>query len=83
MRFTRDEDRAQAEEAGEASLADTLGDSLSHPEYRALVVREALKTSRDPDTRTMYLAKRRVDQSLGRSGTSVYVPGARPRRRTV
>lgn len=81
MRFTRDEDRAQAEEAGFGE--DTLGDSLSHPEYRALVVREALKTSRNPDTKTMYLAKQLVDRSLGRSGTSVYVPGARPRRRTV
>jgi len=78
-KFTRDEDRAQAEEAG----SDTLGDSLSHPEYRALVVREALRASRNPDTKAMYLAKQRVDQSLGRSGTSIYIPGAQPRRKTV
>ena len=78
MKFTRDEDRAQSEDAG-----DTLGDSLSHPEYRALVVREALKSGRNPDTRAMYLAKQRVDRALGRAGTSVYVPGAQPRRKTV
>ena len=74
-KFTRDEDRAQVE--------DTLGDSLSHPEYRVLVMREALKASSRPDTKAMYLAKQRVDQSLGRSGTSIYIPGARPRRKTV
>lgn len=81
MKFTRDEDRAQEEETGHGVVS--LGDSLSHPEYRVLVMREALRAGRDPDTRTMYLAKQRVDQSLGRAGTSVYVPGARPRRRTV
>jgi hypothetical protein len=74
-KFTRDEDRAQHEDSG--------GDSLSHPEYRAMVMREALKSSSKPDTRTMYLAKQRVDQSLGRSGTTIYIPGARPRRKTV
>lgn len=77
-KFTRDEDRAQAEEAG-----DTLGDSLSHPEYRALVVREAQRTSRNPDTRAMFLAKRKVDRAIGRSGTKIYIPGATPGRRTV
>jgi hypothetical protein len=69
-KFTRDEDRAQ-------------GEDLPHPEYRALVMREALRAGRDPDTRAMYLAKRRVDQSLERSGAKIYIPGARPRRRTV
>lgn len=71
-RFRRDESRAQGE--------DTLGDSVPHAEYRALVVRAA---GRDPSTRALYLAQRRVDAALGRAGTSVEVPGAAPGRRTI
>lgn len=74
-KFTRDEDRAQGE--------DTLGDTLSHPEYRALVMRDALRRSKNPDTKTMYLAKQSVDRSLGRVGTGIMIPGAMPGRRTV
>jgi hypothetical protein len=36
-----------------------------------------------PDTRHLFAAKKAVDSALGRSGTSIYIPGAGPARRTV
>ena len=74
-RFRRDEQGDQSE--------DSLGESLSHPEYRALVIREARRSSGTPDSRTMYTAQRKVDASLGKRGASVEIPGALPGRRTV
>lgn len=71
-RFRRDESRAQGE--------DGVGASLSHPEYRALVVRAA---GPRPDTRALYLAQKKVDAALGRAGASIEIPGAAPGRRTV
>jgi hypothetical protein len=71
-RFRRDESRAQGE--------DTLGDSLPHPEYRALVMRAAGK---NPNTRSLYLAQSKVDAALGRAGTTIGIPGASPGRRTI
>jgi hypothetical protein len=74
-RFSRDESRAQGE--------DTLGASLSHPEYRSIVMRESLRSGRRPSTRDLYLAQRRVDASLGKSSTTIQIPGAAPGRRTI
>jgi hypothetical protein len=71
-RFRRDESRAQGE--------DGVGDSMPHGEYRALVVRTA---GRRPSTRDLYLAQARVDAALGRAGTTIAIPGARPGRRTI
>lgn len=71
-RFQSDESRAQGE--------DTLGDSMSHPEYRALVMRVA---GRNPSTKALYLAQAKVNASLGKAGTTIQIPGAGPRRRTV
>jgi hypothetical protein len=71
-RWRSDESRAQGE--------DVLGGTLSHPEYRALVVRAA---GRLPDTRAFYLAQRKVDASLGKAGTTIQIPGASPGRRTI
>jgi hypothetical protein len=70
--FRSDEARAQGE--------DTLGDSMPHGEYRALVVRAA---GRNPTTRALYLAQARVDAALGKSGTTIQIPGAAPGRRTI
>jgi hypothetical protein len=70
--FRSDEARAQGE--------DTLGSSIPHEEYRALVVRAA---GRKPTTRALYLAQARVDASLGKSGTTIQIPGASPGRRTI
>jgi hypothetical protein len=71
-RFRSDEQRAQGE--------DTLGSSLPHPQYRALVMRAA---GRNPSTKKLYLAQARVDASLGKSGTTIQIPGASPGRRTI
>jgi hypothetical protein len=70
--FRGDESRAQGE--------DVLGSSLSHPLYRALVVKAA---GRRPDTRALYLAQKKVDVALGRTGTTIQIPGAAPGRRTI
>jgi hypothetical protein len=71
-RFRRDEARAQGE--------DTLGDSLPHPEYRALVMRAAGK---NPNTKSLYLAQAKVDAALGKAGATISIPGASPGRRTI
>jgi hypothetical protein len=74
-RWRSDESRAQGE--------DSLGGTLSHAEYRALVVREASKSGKKPDAKTFYLSQRRVDAALGKSGTTIEIPGASPGRRTL
>jgi hypothetical protein len=71
-RWRSDESRAQGE--------DSVGDSMPHGEYRALVVRAA---GRKPTTRDFYLAQARVDAALGKSGTTIQIPGASPGRRTI
>jgi hypothetical protein len=71
-KYRSDESRAQGE--------DTLGSTLTHGEYRALVVRAA---GRSPSTRSLYLAQRKVDAALGRSGTTIQIPGSAPGRRTI
>jgi len=62
-----------------------LGSSLSHAEYRALVLTEAMKSARDkkPSTKNFVEAKRKVDLALGRNKTRIKIPGARPGRRTI
>ena len=69
--FRRDEVAAQAE------------DTLSHPEYRALVVREARRSRRAPSSRDFYLAQKKVDAALGKLGAAIEIPGALPGRRTL
>jgi hypothetical protein len=67
------------------SHGDLMGGALSHNEYRALVLNQAIKKAGGgrPDTRHLFAAKKAVDSALGRSGTSIYIPGAGPARRTV
>jgi hypothetical protein len=67
------------------SHGDLMGESLSHNEYRALVLNQAIKKAggNRPGTKHLFAAKKAVDSALGRSGTSIYIPGAGPARRTV
>ena len=67
------------------SHGDLMGGALSHNEYRALVLNQAIKKAggNRPDTRHLFAAKKAVDSALGKSGTSIYIPGAGPARRTV
>lgn len=77
-KFVGDERRAQTEDSS------GMGDDLSHDEYRALVMNRALKLGRGkPNTKHFYEAKSVVDQSLGRGGVTITIPGAKPGRRTV
>ena len=67
------------------SQGDFVGEALSHNEYRALVLDQAIKKAggNRPGTKHLFAAKKAVDGALGRSGTSIYIPGAGPARRTV
>ncbi len=67
----------------EARADQESGCGLSHPEYRALVLKRALKAGPRPGTRAMFLAKRDVDRAMENAGVSVQVPGAMPGRRTI
>jgi len=75
--FVTDEDRAQGE--------DSLGSSLSHTEYRVLILTETAKNTRGkkPSTKDFVEAKRKVDSALGRNKTRIKIPGAQPGRRTI
>ncbi len=74
-KFRRDELLAQGE--------DTLGSSLSHSEYRALVMREARRSGKNPNSRAYFEAQKKVDAALGKAGASIEIPGAQPGRRTI
>jgi hypothetical protein len=77
--FVGDEARAEGEDSS------SCGNSLPHGEYRALVMNQAIKRAggRRPSTKHLFTAKSAVDQALGSSGVSIYIPGAGQRRRTV
>ena len=79
--FAGDEKRAQEEDRG----CSSMGDSLSHNKYRALVVKQAMKNAggAKPTTRHFFAAKSSVDKALGNAGVAIYIPGAKPGRRTV
>ena len=78
MPFVRDEVRAQGEDC-------SSGDALSHNEYRAAIVKQAVKNAagKKPETKHFFAAKLAVDREIGKSGTSIFIPGAKPGRRTV
>jgi|WetSurMetagenome_2_1015567.scaffolds.fasta_scaffold78478_2 hypothetical protein len=77
-RFVRDEVRAQRE--------DLCGEGdIRHDEYRALVVRQAVRDAgnRNPSTRHFWRAQKKVNSALGMAGVTIAIPGARPGRRTI
>lgn len=77
--FVGDESRAE----GENSIS--CGDALPHNEYRALVMKRAIKAAggQAPSTKQLFAAKKAVDNALGNAGVAICIPGAGPRRRTV
>ena len=79
--FTGDERRARDEDSG----CSSMGDSLSHNEYRALIMRQAVKSAPKgkPQTKDFFTAKSAVDKALGNADIKIEIPGARPGRRTV
>ena len=79
--FIGDESRAQGEDSG----CSSMGNSLSHNEYRALVMRQAMRSAPGgkPQTKHFFAAKSAVDKALGNADVKIEIPGARPGRRTV
>ena len=77
--FVGDEARAEGENGMSCGL------DLPHNEYRALIMDQAIKAAgnRKPGTKHLFLAKNKVDQALGSSGVSIFIPGSGPARRTV
>lgn len=77
--FVGDEARAEGENSS------SCGEGLPHDEYRALVMNQAIKNAggKTPGTKHLFAAKKAVDNALGNSGVSIYIPGAGPARRTV
>ena len=77
--FVGDEARAEGENSS------SCGDGLPHNQYRALVMRQAIKNAggKAPGTKHLFMAKKSVDNALGASGVSIYIPGSGPMRRTV
>ena len=61
-----------------------IGDAIPHDTYRAAVMLTAIKDAggRNPTTKDFFAAKTKVDNKLGNMGVSIYLPGARPARRT-
>ena len=82
--FIRDEDRAQSED-GSAACGSFVGDGLSHNEYRALIMKQAIRQAdgNRPSTKHLFAAKSRVDRALGNAKVAICIPGARPGRKTV
>lgn len=78
--FASDEGRAEAEASG-----SFIGTNLAHNEYRALIVKRAMKNAggAKPTTKHFFAAKSSVDKALGNAGVGIYIPGAKPGRRTV
>ena len=77
--FVGDESRAE----GENSMS--CGLSLPHPEYRALIMKQAIRNAggQRPTTKHLFAAKRSMDNALGSSGIAISIPGAGPMRRPV
>lgn len=85
----------EAPEGGEMSLGDSfmgdereessfIGDAIPHDTYRAAVMLTAIKDAggRNPTTKDFFAAKSKIDNKLGNMGVAIYIPGARPSRKT-
>jgi hypothetical protein len=61
------------------------GKAIPHKNYRVAVMKAALKSTggKRPTTRDYFKAKAAVDRAIGKSGISIYMPGAKPGRRTI
>lgn len=79
--FSGDERRAQIEDSG----CSSMGNSLSHNKYRALIMKQAMKSAANgkPQTKHFFAAKSAVDKALGNADVTIKIPGAKPGRRTV
>jgi hypothetical protein len=76
---------AEQEDRGIVSGSNCGGKSIPHENYRVAVMKAALKSSggKRPSTKDYFQAKAAVDQTIGKSGITIYMPGAKPGRRTI
>ena len=67
------------------SRSSGMGNSIPHDNYRVAVMKAAVKSANGgrPSTKDYFAAKAAVDKVIGKSGISVYMPGAKPGRRTI
>jgi len=62
-----------------------VGNAIPHDNYRVAVMKAAVKSAggQRPTTKDFFKAKAAVDQVIGKSGITIYMPGAKPGRRTI
>ena len=62
-----------------------VGNAIPHDNYRVAVMKAAVKSAngRRPTTKDYFAAKSAVDKVIGKSGITIYMPGAKPGRRTI
>ena len=94
--FVGEEERAMAQEGGACERAalrrrtgvsgpSFVGAAIPNNVYRATIVKHAIKSAggKTPTTKDFFLAKAKVDKVIGKAGISLYLPGAKPGRRTI
>jgi hypothetical protein len=62
-----------------------IGNAIPHENYRVAVMKAAVKSAGGgrPTTKDYFQAKAAVDRVIGKSGITIYMPGAKPGRRTI
>jgi hypothetical protein len=65
--------------------AAVCGNAIPHDNYRVAVMKAAVKSAQGkrPSTKDYFAAKSAVDKVIGKSGITIYMPGAKPGRRTI
>jgi hypothetical protein len=78
-----DEEMSLGDDCGEEG-SSFIGDAIPHDTYRAAVMLTAIKAAggRNPTTKDFFAAKTKIDNKLGNMGVAIYIPGARPSRKT-
>ena len=65
--------------------SSVVGNAIPHENYRVAVMKAAVKSAGGgrPSTKDYFTAKAAVDKVIGKSGITIYMPGAKPGRRTI
>lgn len=74
-----------AEREDRGISASGMGAAIPHENYRVAVMKAAVKSAGGgkPTTKDFFKAKAAVDQVIGKAGIAIYMPGAKPGRRTI
>jgi hypothetical protein len=66
-------------------VSSGIGAIIPHENYRVAVMKAAVKSAGGgkPTTKDFFKAKAAVDQVIGKAGIAIYMPGAKPGRRTI